>query len=82
MARIQVTHEGGDDYRVEVEDERGTSTHRVTVTGRSVPSADGRTWVTRIVGAQPPAKATTAIPASTCPPVPPPVNTIRIDGYG
>lgn len=32
MARIQVTHEGGDDYRVEVEDDRGSSTHRVTVT--------------------------------------------------
>lgn len=31
MARIQVTHESGDDYRVEVEDERGTSSHRVTV---------------------------------------------------
>ena len=34
MARIQVTHESGDDYRVEVEDDRGTSTHRVTVTDR------------------------------------------------
>lgn len=34
MAHIQVTHEGGDDYRVEVEDDRGTSTHRVTVTDR------------------------------------------------
>lgn len=32
MARVQVSHEGGDDYRVEVEDDRGTSTHRVTVT--------------------------------------------------
>lgn len=32
MARIQITHEGGDDYRVEVDDGRGTSTHRVTVT--------------------------------------------------
>lgn len=32
MASIHVTHEGGDDYRVEVEDDRGASTHRVTVT--------------------------------------------------
>jgi len=32
VARIQVTHESGDDYRVEVEDERGISSHRVTVT--------------------------------------------------
>lgn len=36
MARIEVTHEGGDDYRVEVDDGRGTSTHRVTVTADHV----------------------------------------------
>lgn len=41
MARIQVAHEGDDQYRVEVDDDRGSSIHRVTVTDEHVRTYGG-----------------------------------------
>jgi len=44
MAEIRVTHQQGDEYRVQVTDESGSSEHRVTVTGDQLRAlgAEGR----------------------------------------